>query len=300
LLNASKHKKILVSPLNWGLGHATRCIPIINALLDNNFEPILAGDGPPLELLKKEFPLLTSYELPSYAIEYATTGRSLKRKLLFQTPKILRAIAKERTIIDQIIEKEDVKGIISDNRFGARSDKIPSVYITHQLNVLSGNTSSLTTVFHQSLISKFDECWIPDYESQESLAGELSRTEKNPTRLKYIGPLSRFSAKEMKKDIDLLAVLSGPEPQRGILERKLIEELKMFKGKCLIVKGVVEQIQQVEEKGNITIVNFMLSEELEETLHRSSMVISRSGYSSIMDLAAIRAKAFFIPTPGQF
>ena len=268
--------------------------------MDNNFEPILAGDGPPLELLKKEFPLLTSYELPSYAIEYATTGRSLKRKLLFQTPKILRAIAKERIIIDQIIEKEDVKGIISDNRFGARSDKIPSVYITHQLNVLSGSTSSLTTVFHQSLISKFDECWIPDYESQESLAGELSRTEKNPTRLKYIGPLSRFSAKEMKKDIDLLAVLSGPEPQRGILERKLIEELKMFKGKCLIVKGVVEQIQQVEEKGNITIVNFMLSEELEETLHRSSMVISRSGYSSIMDLAAIRAKAFFIPTPGQF
>lgn len=244
--------------------------------------------------------MLTCYELPSYAIVYTTTGRHLKGKLLFQMPKILRAVANERKIIDQIIEKENIKGIISDNRFGARSDKIPSVYITHQLNVLSGSTSYLTTMFHKSLISKFDECWIPDDEGQESLAGELSRTDKNPTQVKYIGPLSRFSPKETKKDIDLLAVLSGPEPQRGILERKLGEELKMFKGKCVIVTGVVEEIQRVEEEGEITMVNFMLGAELEETLHRSSLVISRSGYSSIMDLAAIKAKAFFIPTPGQF
>lgn len=300
MLIAGKHNKILVAPLNWGLGHAVRCIPIINALLDDNFKPILAGDGPSLELLKKEFPLLTFYELPSYRIEYATTGRFLKVKLFFQLPKILRAVAKERKIIDQIVEKEHVKGIISDNRFGARSDKIPSVYMTHQLHVLSGTTSYLTTLIHQKVISKFNECWVPDYGDQDSLAGELSRTAKSPTKVQYVGPLSRFSEKNVKKDIDILVVLSGPEPQRGILERKLIKELKSFKGKCLMVKGVVEEKQQVEKEGKITMVNFMLSEELEETLHRSSLVISRSGYSSIMDLEAIKAKAFFVPTPGQF
>lgn len=285
--------------MNWGLGHAVRCIPIINALLDNNFEPILAGDGPSLELLKKEFPLLTCYELPSYSIKYAIKGRYLKFALLFHAPKILRVVRRERKIIEKIIEKEGVKGIISDNRFGVRSDKIPSVYITHQVNVLSGSSSYITTRLHQSIISKFDECWIPDFEYGESLAGELSHTDKKPTLLKYIGPLSRFSEDNTKKEIDLLVVLSGPEPQRSMLEERLRKQLKGFKGKCVMIKGLVEETQQVQQEDKITMVNFMLSKELERTLHRSNLVISRSGYSSIMDLEAVKAKAFFVPTPGQ-
>ena len=296
----SKHKKILVAPLNWGLGHAARCIPLIRSLLNSNFEPVLAGDGPPLELLKKEFPQLKYYELPPYSVAYAKKGSVLKYKLLFQTPKILSAVSKERKLVEQIVEKEDLKGIISDNRFGVRSDKIPSIYITHQLRVLSGSTSFLSTKLHQNFISKFDECWIPDLEKTDSLAGELSQSDKIPIKTRYIGPLSRFSAKTVKKNIDLLVVLSGPEPQRSMLESQLTQDLKMFKGQCLMVQGKVDETQHIVQEGNLKVVNFMLTEELEEAFHRSKLVLCRSGYSTIMDLEALHAKAFFVPTPGQY
>jgi len=300
LSGGSKHKKILVAPLNWGLGHAARCIPLIRTLLSCNFEPVLAGDGPPLALLKKEFPQLKYYELPTYSVEYAKKGGALKYKLLLQSPKILSAVSKERKVVEQIIEKEGLKGIISDNRFGVRSDKIPSIYLTHQLKVLSGSTSFLSTKLHQKFISKFDECWIPDFEKTDSLAGELSQIDKIPTKIKYIGPLSRFSAKTEKKDIDILVVLSGPEPQRTMLESQLTEQLKMFKGQCLMVQGKVEETQRIVQEGNLKVVNFMLTDQLEEAYYKSRLVICRSGYSSIMDLEALKTKAFFIPTPGQY
>ena len=182
--NGSKHKKILVAPLNWGLGHAARCVPLINALIDNEFQPVLASDGPALDFLRKEFPLLKYYELPSYDIEYAKEGSMLKYKLLVQTPKILKAVSKERKVVEEIIEKEDLAGIISDNRFGVRSEKLPSVYITHQLNVLSGSTSTITTSLHKKTISKFDECWIPDDDNKDRLAGDLSKRSNFPIPLR--------------------------------------------------------------------------------------------------------------------
>jgi len=300
LPDGSKHKKILVAPLNWGLGHAARCIPLIKALLDYNFEPILASDGATLEFLKKEFPQLKYYGLPAYGVEYAKKGSMLKVKLLLQTPKILNAISKERKVVDEIVVKEGLKGIISDNRFGVRSDKIPSVYITHQINVFSGSTSNITTSLHKKIITKFDECWIPDYDTEDRLAGELSGRSTFPIPLRYLGPLSRFSMRKRKKDIDLLVVLSGPEPQRGLFEKKLRQELKEFEGNCLMVQGIIEASQKIDVDGKMKVVNFMLGEELEETIQRSELVISRSGYSSIMDLDALSAKAFFVPTPGQF
>lgn len=298
--DGSKHKKILVAPLNWGLGHAARCIPLINALSENGFEPILASDGAALEFLKKEFPLLKYYELPPYAVEYARKGSMLKYKLLLQAPKILNAVSQEKKAVEGIIKKEALKGIISDNRFGVRSAKIPSVYITHQLNVHSGSTSNLTTGIHNKIIHKFDECWIPDYDDESRLAGKLSRRSDFQIPLRYVGPLSRFSAEKIKKDIDLLVVLSGPEPQRGMFEEKLRQELKSFDGNCVFVQGVVEESQQIKEDGNLKFVNFMLGQELEETILRSKLVISRSGYSSIMDLNVLAAKVCFVPTPGQF
>ena len=132
-------KKIIVAPLNWGLGHASRCVPIINALLENSFIPIIASDGNSLVFLQKEFPRFEYIELPSYNISY---GKNLKLKLLLQAHKILKTVRKEQKIIElYVAQNKDVIGIISDNRFGVRSDKIPSVYITHQLNVLSGFTT---------------------------------------------------------------------------------------------------------------------------------------------------------------
>lgn len=293
-------KNILIAPLNWGLGHATRCIPIIKALEENNFTPIIASDGVALALLKKEFPHLTSVELPAYSISYAEKGKNFKWKLIAQLPKMFAAVVKERKLTAKIIEKYDIAGLISDNRLGVYSSKIPSVFITHQLNVLSGKTSWLTTKIHSKFISKFDQCWVPDSESLLNLTGELGHL-KDPLRnVIYIGPLSRFEKKRKKLKYDLMVILSGPEPQRTMLEEKISAELNSYSGAVIFIKGIVEEKQICSVEGTVTYYNFMNSEQLETTFNQSKEVLCRSGYTTVMDLAKLGKRAFFIPTPGQY
>ncbi len=293
-------KNILVAPLNWGLGHSTRCIPIIRALIDNNYNPILASDGVALEMLRKEFPDLQTLELPSYQIEYAKNGKNFKWKMLKNSPKMISAILKEKKIIKKWISEYNLSGIISDNRLGVQSKQVPSVFITHQLNVLTGKTSWITTKLHQNIIRKFTECWVPDFKEKPNLTEKLGHLKKTNLNLKYIGPLSRLNAKDIKIKYQLMVLLSGPEPQRTMLEEKLKIEVLKFNGNVIFIKGVVEKEQIIDQIANTTFVNFMNSESLETAFNESEMVLCRSGYTTIMDLAKLGKKAFFIPTPGQY
>uniref|UniRef100_UPI00404AAA74 glycosyltransferase n=1 Tax=Flavobacterium sp. TaxID=239 RepID=UPI00404AAA74 len=295
-----KKKKILVAPLNWGLGHATRCIPIIKALEKNGFEPIIASDGAALELLKKEFSHLLFFELPSYDVTYAIDGKNFKWKLLSQIPKIVKAIRNERRVVEKIVSNYSIDGIISDNRLGVFSKKVPSVFITHQLNVLSGSTSWFSTKLHLNYIKKFTACWIPDTDKKPNLSGKMGHLNKPLINGIYIGPLSRLTKKVTPKKYDLMVLLSGPEPQRTLLEEKLIEELKQYPKQTLFIKGIVEKEQTIVKKENITFYNFMDSEAIETAFNASEMILCRSGYTTIMDLAKLRKKAFLIPTPGQY
>ncbi|MEL0652070.1 glycosyltransferase [Algibacter sp. TI.3.09] len=293
-------KRILVAPLNWGLGHATRCIPIINALILNNFEPIIASDGVALALLRKEFPDLKCIELPVYNVTYAKNGKHFKLKLIKDSPKLMQAIKAEKKAIKDIVVSEEISGIISDNRLGVRSKKVPSVFITHQLNVLSGSTTWLSTKMHQKIINKFDACWVPDTPGDINLSGKLGHVKRFELPTTYIGPLSRFTKRETEIKNDVMVLISGPEPQRTMLEERLLNELEVFNGRVVFVKGVMEDEQTKEVKGNMTIYNFMTSALLEKTINESELIVSRSGYTTVMDLAKLNKKAFFIPTPGQF
>lgn len=294
----NKSKKILVAPLNWGLGHASRCIPIIHALIKNNFIPVLASDGDALTFLQKEFPQLKSYQLPSYNIRYSK-GNNQKLQLLLGSPTIIKASIQEQKVVQIIHKKESLEGIISDNRFGIRLPEVPSVYITHQINVLSGNTTTFTSKIHQQIIAKFDQCWVPD-NSTSKLSGKLSSTKNSNINIKFIGALSRFEKKVVPKKFDVLILLSGAEPQRSILEEILIAQLKNYPKSTLLVRGVFNDVQFPKISNNITIVNYMLSQELEKSINESEVVLARSGYSTILDMAKLGKKAFFIPTPGQY
>ena len=296
----TESKNILVAPLNWGLGHATRCIPIIKALINHKFNPILASDGAALQLLQKEFPKLTYLELPAYNITYAKKAKYFKYKLLKDAPKILKTISVEKKVTNKIIADYHINGIISDNRFGVYAPEIPSVFITHQLQVLSGNTTWFSTKIHKKIINKFDECWVPDASGTKNLSGKLGHVETPLTNLKYIGPLSRFETKNTPIKYDILVLLSGPEPQRSYLETLLFKELTTFKGSVLFVKGLVENEIKKEVINSITVYNYLTSSLLEDAINQSDLVISRSGYTTIMDLVKLEKKAFFIPTPGQF
>lgn len=296
----SNNKTILIAPLNWGLGHATRCIPIIKALQENDFIPIIASDGIALALLRKEFPYIQTLELPSYQIEYAKNGKNFKWKLLKNLPKMMEAIWEEKRLVKKWVKKYAIEGIISDNRLGVFSPKVPSVFITHQLNVMTGNTTWITSILHQKIIKKYTECWVPDIENTPNLTGKLGHLKTNTLDLKYIGPLSRLHKKEVPQKYDLMVILSGPEPQRGILEEMLKREVLRFDGKIVFIKGIVEKEQKKEEIENITYYNFMNTRQIEQTFNESEIVLSRSGYTTIMDLAVLQKKAFFIPTPGQY
>ena len=288
-------KKIIVAPLNWGLGHASRCVPIIHLLLKNKYTPIIASDGNALAFLRKEFPSLDFLKLPAYDIEYA---KNLKLSLLLQLPKIWNAVKKEQKLIQKFInENKDVVGVISDNRFGVRNENIPSVYITHQMNVLTGFTSFFTSKIHQIIIKKFDECWIPDNHKSE-FSGKLSIFKHN-FNSKFIGVLSRFKKESIPELIDVLIVLSGPEPNRTYLEIKLNKEFSNSDKKVTLVQGKVEKHQKKTIDKNITTYNYLLSRELQRLLNMSKIVLCRSGYSSIMDLAVLEKKVFFIPTKNQ-
>ena len=289
-----------MAPLNWGLGHATRCIPIIRALEINGFTPIIASDGIALQLLEKEFPHLQTLKLPSYEIEYAKNGADFKWKLIKNSPKMIDAIFTEKKVVKKWIKEYNLQGIISDNRLGVYSKKIPSVFITHQLNVLSGKTTWISSKLHQHFIKKFSECWVPDIERLPNLTGKLGHLKKNKLNLQYIGPLSRLEKKDVPIQYDLMVILSGPEPQRTYLEQNLKKEVQRFEGKVIFIKGVVESEQKMETVEHVTYYNFMTSEEIETAFNESAMVLCRSGYTTVMDLAKLGKKAFFIPTPGQF
>ncbi len=293
-------KKVLVAPLNWGLGHATRCIPIINALMDQGIEPVIASDGAALSLLKKEFPHLQMKTMPSYNIEYSKKASNFKFKMLLNSPKIAHAINAERKAIKKLVEEENFCGIISDNRMGIRHKSIPSVFITHQLTVLSGKTTSFSTKIHNKYIKKFDLCWVPDMADDPNLSGELGHPKKSSIPVTYLGPLSRFEYQIVPKRYDIMVLLSGPEPQRTLLEQKLFQEFEQSDKKIVFVRGLIEDTHKTYVKNNITIHNYLTGIDLQNTINSSNLIISRSGYTTVMDLAKLKKKAFFIPTPGQF
>lgn len=289
----------MVAPLNWGLGHSTRCIPIINKLIESGFNPVLASDGDALGLLKKEFPSLTAVELPSYQIKYAAKGSFFKWKIALNAPKMLKAVKDEKKLTKKIIEEHQIDGIISDNRFGVVSKKVPSVFITHQLNVLSGTTTYFTSVIHRNWIKKFRECWVPDIKKKPNLSGKLGHLKKTKLKIKYLGVLSRFEKKNIEEIYDLAIILSGPEPQRTMFEEIVTRQLSEYNGNVIFVKGKIEPEQKSETAGTVTSYNFMTGSELEQAINQSKVVLSRSGYTTLMDLVKLQKKAFFVPTPGQ-
>jgi len=289
-------KRILVAPLDWGIGHATRCIPIIKELIKHNYEVILAADSRPLHLLSTEFPQLEIIRFEGYNIKYPKFI-PMELSMLLQTPKLLWNIKKENTALTEIIKDYNIDGVISDNRFGLYTNKIPCVFITHQLEIQSPYFTDSIRNFNYKYINKYSACWVMDDEKL-NLAGNLSKPNILPNNTIYIGVQSRFEKQETEKKYDYLAIVSGPEPQRTILEKGLINALKDRPEKALIVLGKPE-LNTSEQLGNLTVKSHLNAKDLNTAIAQSELIICRPGYSTVMDLAALEKKAIFIPTPGQ-
>jgi hypothetical protein len=291
------HHRIIVAPLNWGLGHATRCIPIINALLDAGKEVVLASDGEALELLREEFPALVTEPLPGYDVTYK--GEHLVSLVLPNMPRVLKAIIQENSSARKLTEKYQPDLIISDSRFGFRSKTIKSVIISHQLQLMS--PSPLLGVFlnfvNTQLLNAFDACWIPD-DQANALAGALTQNPRIKNQ-KHLGILSRLSPDiEIDKQYEVAILLSGPEPARTKLEKKLIEKFSTSKESICLVRGTTKQAS-LSLPTNWTVIDRANSRRINEILLGSQRIISRSGYTSLMDYRVLGVGAELIPTAGQ-
>ena len=291
------YNKIIIAPLNWGLGHATRCIPLINTLLKAGKEVILASDGEALELLQEEFPQLNTEVLPAYNVLYKSD--KVFQLVLSNAPKIFSAIRRERKVADQLYNKHKPDLIISDSRFGFRSDKVKSVIISHQLQLVSSNAfvGHWMNLVNTRLLNKFDGCWIPDDE-QHSLSGELSQNPKIKSQ-SYLGTLSRLSPDVSSQKIyDVTMILSGPEPARTNLEENLIKDFNTSTNNFCLVRGTT-RLAPLALPTNWTVIDRANSTQINRLLLSSHRIISRSGYTSLMDYKALGISAELIPTKGQ-
>ena len=300
-----KRKKILISPLDWGLGHASRCIPIIRKLLKNNFEVIIGGNGRSFQMLKLEFPQLEFLDISGYSIKYPK-NKNMVWKMMLSISNILKGISKEHKTLANIIKEKNIDIIISDNRYGLWNKSAYSVFITHQLFIKCPKYISfaepILLLINKYFIKKFDECWIPDVEDENNFSGELSHKNKSFENIHFIGVLSRFeNSKQINSEIkyDIVSVISGPEPQRTIFEKIITSQLKKSKLKSLIIQGKTGEISKFSLNKNIEIVSHLETAEFENVLKSAKLIISRAGYSSIMDYATLGIKAILIPTPGQ-
>jgi UDP:flavonoid glycosyltransferase YjiC (YdhE family) len=298
----TKKLQILMAPLDWGLGHVTRCIPIIKLLLENGHNVTLAATGRHAQLLMDEFPQLEIMDLQGYGLSYSLKKTLTPWKIMLQIPKILISIKRERQWLDTHMTKRRFDVVISDCRFGLHHKDVFCVIITHQLQIKSpfGKWSEgFLRKMNYRFINRFNECWVPDFESSNNLAGQLSHPPVLPlVPVKYIGALSRFKHEARIKQYDLLVILSGPEPQRSALEDIVIKQLSRYEGKAALVRGLPGQASSISVPG-VDVFDHLPAANLCTIIASSKLIISRSGYTTVMDLIALRKKSILIPTPGQ-
>ncbi len=284
-------RSIIYGVLNWGLGHATRSSLIIRALEKEGFEPIIASDGAAGEWLQQEFPHLAYRSLRPYGIHYSRYSWQWP-SLLMQLPKVAMAASAERQLLKIWVEELKPVGIISDNRLGFSHPYIPSVYLSHQLQPRAGFFSPIAARLHEYYHSKFQEIWVPD-EAELNLSGKLSEGEGS----RRIGLLSALE-RETAKSEGILIILSGPEPQRSLLENKILDQADDLPANSILIRGTNNAMERPIHT-NLKVFNRLGSREISKLLAKAELVISRSGYSSIMDYFYLGKKAVLIPTPGQ-
>lgn len=292
----AQNNHILFGVLGWGLGHATRSIPVINALIKKGFTLTIASDGLALQLLRKEFPDAAFLALQSPKFSYSKNGSQA-----FAVAKHAFSLRKwyltEQNTIKEFINKNNVQAVFSDNRPSVFSPGMPSFYITHQVYVKAGFLSYLVSFGHQWLFKNFTEIWVPDVAGNINLSGDLGH-KKTSKKIKYIGFLSDLKPEKTSLEFDAALLLSGPEPQRTLLENALVNQLKNTALKIALLRGTTKppEIQIPEPWKTIDLAS---RADVANAFERSKTIVARNGYSTLMDLYSFPKPALLIPTPGQ-
>jgi hypothetical protein len=298
---------VLLSPLNWGLGHASRDVPVIRELLRNHHEVTIAAGGNALQLLRREFPSCNCIDFPDYPLA-DNKGRFFFPRFTAHVPALVQALAEERRNLYKILKETHYDLIISDSRPGVYSDSIPSIQISHQVHqsfpFIVWPIELIALYVNGRGFKKFDSVIIPDNPPGPlSLAGKLSRTTGSGTKKisYYSGILASVPKVSSSTEIDYLFLISGMEPQRTALEKILMPQVSDLPGKKVVLLGKPSDNRVVKPDDDTTVYSYVSYQEKAELMSGSKFIICRSGYTSMMDLAEIGLKkGLFIPTPGQW
>jgi len=298
--------RVLVSPLNWGLGHATRDIPVIRELLTRGHEVTVAACGNALAVLRREFPDCRFITAPDYPAPY-DTGSLLLPRLVLALPELVQALSAERRCIAKITARDRYDLIISDNRLGMYSDAVPSLFLTHQLHFhfpfLLWPAELFVLYFNRLLHKKYDRVIVPDNPpGPTALAGKLSRPLllSSYNYLYHAGILATARRLDIRQDLDYLFIISGPEPQRTILERIVLPQIAELDGIKVVLLGSPAGTTAAAPDPDTTVISYVDTEEKIRLLNRAKFIVCRSGYTTMMELAEVQQRhALFVPTPGQ-
>ena len=292
--------KIAFGVCSLGIGHATRSLPVIKKLVDEGHEVVIISHDRALSLLKRELPDLKYYDVPDYPIQYTEKAHQFIPYIIANSHRIIKSMIEYHRVFLSLDSRENFDIIVSDSRYDIFNRFKPSFLIMHQLRImLKSSVMRGGTMIYNSYMSKFfRKIIVPDFQNN-SLSGQMSHNVRfiPNEKIEYVGPLSSFKNRNLDRDIDVLISISGPEPQRTLFEKIVLSQLEDINGHVIVTLGRPESIHS-EEK-NVEIYSFLPSEKREEIMNRAKVVISRSGYSTIMDLAVVGGKAGFVPTPGQ-
>jgi len=301
-LTSNAHKRILIAPLDWGLGHTTRCIPVINWLFENGHIPVFAGNNWQQQYIRKTFERIEIIHLDGYDVTYGKNKAFFRLSLIAQLPRLMTTVRNEHEWIARHASSLKIDGIISDNRYGLFHKHIPSVFMTHQLQIQTGlgkTADHLVRKLHYKLIGRFTACWVPDIGDTVNLSGALGHPRQIPCSTKYIGLLSQLAGATHGGTQHVLVLLSGPEPQRSLLSSRLWELFLNYPSEVVFVEGTNSAVAPAAIPAHISYHKQITKKELLPLLQNASIVYCRSGYSTLMDLVALGKKAVVIPTPGQ-
>lgn len=292
----------MIAPLDWGLGHTTRCVPVIAYLRAKGHRILFAGNHQQCDYISGTFPGIETIYLEGYNVRYAASGSMFMPAIIQQIPSLLHTIRRENAWLKKIIKQYKIDLVISDNRYGLYHDTVPSVIITHQLNIITGLGSMADNILrrlHYRFLNRFNNVWVADVPGAPGLAGRLSHPASLPHNTHYIGLLSQVEPVATTGSGYLLVLLSGPEPQRTLLADTLWEQVISYTGKVIFVEGTEDITAKQNIQPHITYHKRLSGDALAATISGADMVICRSGYSTLMDLVKLNKKAILIPTPGQ-
>lgn len=294
-LNEVTNQRILFSPLNWGLGHVTRCIGLIKQLQKQGNQFFIACDEQQQAIFENYLEQCVYIRHAGYPFTFKGKGK-FATDLILSRKQLLARFAKEQTEIDSFIESHHIEFIIADHRYGFFSKKVFSVFLTHQIQLPISKLLFPIQWIHRQLMRNFNEIWCLDDENN-SLAGKLSQ--KIPEiPIEYIGWFSRFEHLEtLEPTFDAVFMVSGPTPYNTQFLHDVLEFCEKNQGQFACITPHFDYRTRIPENLKLVVASDWKAEDL--LVHLSKFVVSRTGYSTLMDLKMTNKKAVLIPTPGQ-